>query len=51
MNQRVCVPLAHFMFRLKKFNLLHMLLAKDFLQLSHPEVNWPAVLLLDRRKV
>ena len=50
-NDCVCVPVTHFVLGLQEGNLLPVGLASHVLKFVHPEIDWLAVLLFDRRKI
>ena len=51
MNNRIRVAVTHFVGLLQEGNLLHVSLAGNLIEFVHPEIDWLAVFLFDRRKV
>ena len=50
-DNRVCVTVAHFMLGFQEADLLHVSLSGHLLEFLHPEIDWLAVLLFNKRKV
>ena len=50
-NDRVCVTVTHLVLGFQESNLFHVRLAGNLCDFVQPEIDWLAILLLDRRKV